>query len=170
MYRILGVATFLIGANACMQRPNMEQYQPLLALNFYSILLPIFVVLYDNLLPWVLNRQELLMLAISKYLFIIGYWGLMVSTAWFFFSDPIEEGTFYKTKAYGRYRSSRYSSNSTSSSEKVAYTKKYTRESDNTKTLIAFANFIITMYPIAASVYSKCIYDCTCLTRRRRFS
>lgn len=169
MYRILGVASFLIGANACMQRPIMEQYQPLLALNFYSILLPIFVVLYDNLLPWVLNRQEILLLAISKYLCIIVYWGLMVMTAWFFFSDPIEEGTFYRTKAYGRYRSSRYVKNSTSSSsEKVAYTKKYTKESDTTKTLIALANVIITLYPIAASIYSKSIYDCKCLTRLRR--
>ena len=90
----------------------------------------------------------------------------MVLTALYFYSDPVEEGTFYRNKAYGRYRS--YRTNQQNIADKVAYKKFYTKQSEATQTLIAIANVIITLYPIAASVYSKSIYDCKCLSRPRR--
>jgi hypothetical protein len=48
MYRILGIASVLIGMSATMQEyEDHENYAPLRGVNMYSFLLPIASILYD---------------------------------------------------------------------------------------------------------------------------
>lgn len=89
MYRICGVATFLIGMIASIQDPkDYANYSPLKAVNFYSITLPMFVLLYDSQIPKLLSRQEHRMPKVSKYTYVSVYWILMILSACFYLHDP----------------------------------------------------------------------------------
>lgn len=47
-------------------------------INEYSVALPIIVILFDNMLPKIKNRQELKFLRYAKITFIILYWLAMI--------------------------------------------------------------------------------------------
>jgi hypothetical protein len=97
MYRILGVAAFLIGMTAAMQKyEDYEIYLPLRGVNMYSILLPIFSVLYDAQLPQILGRYELKFNVYFKYVFIMFYWVFMAFVTITVLQQPYKNVIVYK--------------------------------------------------------------------------
>jgi hypothetical protein len=97
MYRILGVAALLIGMTSAMQKyQDYEIYVPLRAVNMYSILLPIFSVLYDAQLPQIIGRYELKFNVYCKYVFILFYWVYMAYCTVVVLQQPMKSVTIFK--------------------------------------------------------------------------
>ena len=89
MYRICGVATFLICMIASIQdKKDFANYDPLKAINIYSVVLPIFVMAYDSQIPKLLGRQEHKIPKIAKYTYVTIYWTLMIIVILFYCNDP----------------------------------------------------------------------------------
>jgi len=89
MYRICGVATFLIGMIASIQdKDDYKNYSPLKAINIYSVFLPLFVMAYDSQIPKLLGREEHKIPKVAKYTYVSVYWTLMLLVIIFYLNDP----------------------------------------------------------------------------------
>lgn len=88
MYRICGIATFLIGMVASIQDSrDYLNYAPLKAVNIYSVTLPLFVLSYDSQIPKLIGRREMKYFKCAKYSYVIIYWLMMLLSVCFYLRD-----------------------------------------------------------------------------------
>ena len=176
MYRILGIASVLIGMQGAMQDYNdYENFSALRSVNMYSFLLPIFSLLYDAQLAKIISRCERVFNLYCKYIFVVFYWVLIVFVTILVLREPWKTVTIYK-KVVQDPRAP-IPNNSTesledspfpedpladadSSSNSVAQEMTVRDLSDDTLSLLKIMNLMILFYPMMACAYSKAIFDC----------
>lgn len=97
MYRILGIASVLIGMQGAMQDyDDYENFVALRSVNMYSFLLPIFSLLYDAQLTKIIARCERVFNLYCKYIFVVFYWVLIVYVTIKVLREPWKTVTIYK--------------------------------------------------------------------------
>ena len=74
-YRIFAIASFLLSVNILTRG---EFHRSINSINEYSVVLPILIYLFDNMLPKIKNKQEIKFLRCTKFGFIIIYWLSMI--------------------------------------------------------------------------------------------
>lgn len=70
---------------------SYSNYNPLRAINVYSIFLPVCSLAYDHIILKIMNRREHKFARITKYTCIGIYWMLILFTCILFYNDPIEQ-------------------------------------------------------------------------------
>ena len=173
MYRILGIASVLIGMSATMQEhEDHENYAPLRGVNMYSFLLPIFSILYDAQLTKIMGRSERIFNLYCKYLFVLFYWIFMITVSIIVLKEPWKTVTVTKklfkdpskteidTELFEESPFPENENFDTPNSNSLATDLEVKDLSENTLFLLKIMNLIILFYPMVACAYSKAIFDC----------
>ena len=100
LYRIFAAATVITCLSAVVNKDepvsaNGYVNNPIKMINLFSLLLPIWVVLYDSTTAILLERKEYWIVVLFKYLVAAVYFTILIVTLVSFSSDDITVTTIY---------------------------------------------------------------------------
>jgi hypothetical protein len=121
----------------------------LAAINIFSVLFPIFVIIHDRQLPRIKGRKEYLILKLIKFFYILIYWCQMIILYLIYISEPLitEAQNFEEEKIF------------LLKEKNGIHLKAKNREiSEITQLFLFIVNLNVLIYPFLACIYSKLIF------------